>query len=427
MKRSGAYAWYVLGLLTAINFVNYVDRMVPNGMYGDLRRVFGLSDGQIGALAASFFAVHAVTTIPFGWAADRWDRRKILGLGVIAWSLATLGSAYAVGFASLLLFRACIGVGEAAYGPVSNALLCDMFPPEKKARTIAIFNVGMFAGATIGGAVGAKLGFPKAFLLVAFPGLVLGALTFFLRVPPLRTESAAAPRPSIRSVFVDSLRSVNVPTLRWMLVSGVLISFAAGGYITWFIDFITRYKHLTVERAAEICGLIALTGGPAGVLAGGLLADRLQRWRSNGRTLAIAIGFFLSVPFSWAAIFLPRDALWYVTAWLLMFFIPFYNGPMAAVIDDVVDDHQASTAQATFSFVLHLVGTGPGGVLVGVVSDVWDLQHAMLLPIGATGLAGVFCLVASRHVARDMDARALRAARTVSRAPSVAPAAPVAS
>jgi predicted MFS family arabinose efflux permease len=143
---SRAYAWYVLVLLTALNLLNYVDRFVLVGMYDDLRARFGLSDAQIGGLTTAFFVVHAITTVPLGWAADRWDRRRILGLGVIVWSLATLGSGYALGFLSLVVLRGLVGVGEAAYGPIPNAVLCEVFGTDLKARIVGIFNGGMFAG-----------------------------------------------------------------------------------------------------------------------------------------------------------------------------------------------------------------------------------------------------------------------------------------
>ncbi|HEX6244035.1 MAG TPA: MFS transporter, partial [Polyangiales bacterium] len=170
---------YTASLLTAINFVNYVDRMVVVTMYDDLRRAFHLSNGQLGALSTAFYVVHALATVPFGWASDRFDRRHVMALAVLTWSAATLGSAYAVGFLSLLALRSAVGIGEAAYGPASSALLCEI-DPGRKARLNAIYNGGMFAGACAGLWLGGALGFPRAFELVALPGFCLGLLVFTL-------------------------------------------------------------------------------------------------------------------------------------------------------------------------------------------------------------------------------------------------------
>src|ERR1700761_3340188 len=115
--RSKPYGRYIVGLLTVINFVNYLDRMVVVTMYDDLRRIFHFDNAQLGALSSGFFLVHALATLPLGWASDLFDRRHVIAIGVIAWSAATLGSGFAVGFISMLLLRAGVGIGEAAYGP----------------------------------------------------------------------------------------------------------------------------------------------------------------------------------------------------------------------------------------------------------------------------------------------------------------------
>jgi len=411
LPMSRKYAWYVLGLLTIVNLVNYVDRLVVVGMFDDLRAHFHATDSELGLLWMAFFTVHAVLMIPLGFAADRWDRRKVLALGVIVWSLATLGSAYAAGFASLVLLRGMVGVGEAAYLPISNSLLSETFRPEEKARTLGIFNAGMFIGACLGVGLSARLGFPLAFEVVAVPGLVLGILAWGLRVTPRRADYAIRPPATLKSMYVEAFRSVNLRSLRWMIGSGILISFAAGGYINWFVDFIIRYKGMDKGTATLVTGGITLTAGSLGVIAGGLLADRWQRRRREGRTLVIAVGFFLATLFGAAAILIDRGWGFFVPGWLLMFFLPFYNGPMGAVIDDVVDDEHAATAQATISFMLHLFGTAPGGFLVGLASSAWGLKNAMLIPTAATLGAGLLALVASRYVAADMDAKTGRITR----------------
>jgi MFS family permease len=409
---SSRYAVYLLGLLTTLNFFNYVDRLVINSMFPSLRAHFGFSDPQLGMIANAFFLVHALTTVPFGWMADRYNRRVLMASAVLLWSLATVASGYALGFLSLLFLRSLVGIGEAAYGPVSTALLAESFPTGKKAMVLGIYNGGMFAGATVGLMVGAILGYPNGFLVVGFPGLILALLCFNLRISPVRDGVQRGGRyPGTIAMMRQAASSLAAPTLRWMLVSGVLISFAVNGYITWFVDFTERFKGVSADGAAITFGIITITGGVTGVVAGGWVADRLQRRRQDGRILTIAIGFFAAVPLAVCAIYLPLGIGFYVTSWFMMFFIPWYNGPMAAVIDDVVDDHQAATAQASFTFFLHLIGSTAGGVAVGFLSPVVNLQNALMLPTVAMLASAFFCLKAARHVGDDMRARAERAAR----------------
>jgi hypothetical protein len=94
---------------------------------------------------------------------------------------------------------------------------------------------------------------------------------------------------------------------------------------------------------------------------------------------------------------------------MLLYFLPWYNGPMVAVIDDVVDDADAGTAQATFVFFLHVIGTGPAGFVLGVISAYSNLRYAFLLPAIAILFAAICALIAGRHVGADMRAKETRA------------------
>jgi predicted MFS family arabinose efflux permease len=451
-ERAPRYALYLLVLLTVVNFINYIDRQVIVAMYDQLRQRFAFSDVQIGALTTGFFLVHALTTVPFGWASDHYDRRRIMAAAVFLWSLATLGSAVALGFVSMLIMRGIVGVGEAAYGPVSNAVLAESFAPERKARVIAIYNIGMFVGAAVGMAVGARLGFPDAFLWVGVPGLVLAFLVWFLRIPARRPGVQATKYQGFVPMLRQAWGSISAPTLRWMVIAGILVSFSVTGYLAWFLDFVIQVKKVTqgwldyvhvtplAESASPLAylhgwgqgivdgiaqykvaiqagknsasityGAIAITAGGIGVVTGGKVADWLQARRKDGRVLTIAIGFFAAVPCALVAIYAPEGPLFYVGSWLMLFFVPWYNGPMAAVIDDVVDDDQAATAQASFTFFLHLFGSGPAALIVGLFSDLVGIQHALLVPTLVMLISGVFVIKASKHVHADMQARQARA------------------
>jgi MFS transporter, Spinster family, sphingosine-1-phosphate transporter len=400
---SRRYAWYVLALLTALNFVNYVDRQMIVGMFDDFERVYGLNEPQFGALGTSFFVVHSLTTLPLAWLADRYDRRLVLGLAAIVWSLATLGTVWAGGFIALLFLRGLVGVGEAAYLPVSNALLAESFRADEKSKVVGIFNAGMLVGACVGIRWGVRLGIPRAFEVVAIPGIVLGIVALFLKITPHRVDRPGV-LPTFGSMFRDARATLSTKTARWMLLAGIFISFTAGAYIYWFVKFIEIYQGLNRFEATGRLFWIVLTAGASGVVVGGVIADRIYRRIRNGRPLAIALGFVLAIPCAAGSLYTTGTA-YYVFAWLTMFFLPWYNGPMAAVIDDIVDDDKAATAQGAFSTVLHLLGTAPGAIMIGFLIQPLGLREALLIPTGTILLAALCCLAGARHVVPDMAAK----------------------
>src|SRR5260221_417214 len=79
-----------------------------------------------------------------------------------------------------------IGIGEAAYGPASNTILCEIYDDKHKAKTVAIFNVGMFVGSAggiaLGGVLGGSLGVRACFLIAAAPGVFLTLAVLGIRI-----------------------------------------------------------------------------------------------------------------------------------------------------------------------------------------------------------------------------------------------------
>src|SRR5947207_15285359 len=141
--RAGRRGIPPLPLLTLLNFFNYMDRQVVYGMSDKISETFHLSQFQFGSLAFVNLLVFAVASVISGPIADRIGPRRVIVTGVAVWSAATIGSALSHSFWSLLVCRAIVGVGEGAYGPSANTLLCAAAPPDKRGRALGIYNVGM--------------------------------------------------------------------------------------------------------------------------------------------------------------------------------------------------------------------------------------------------------------------------------------------
>src|SRR5581483_7769200 len=123
-----------LPLLTLINYFNYLDRQVVYGMSPLIGDSFGLSKFQLGWLAAVNLVVFSFASLISGPITDRLGPRKVIFTGILVWAAATIGSALSGSFAALLICRAFVGVGEGAYGPSANAVLCANAPPSRRAR-----------------------------------------------------------------------------------------------------------------------------------------------------------------------------------------------------------------------------------------------------------------------------------------------------
>lgn len=386
MKRSSAYAWYVVALLAACNFLNYALRNVVFAAYEDLRHTFHASDSEIGLLGSVYMAAHALATLPAGWLGDRVDRKRMLATAAVLWSLGAFVSAAAPNLGWLVVGRAITGLATAAVVPVANAILSELFPPARKASVLAVFNIGLFLGGTGGFAIGAGAGHPAGLLGLAFPGLLAAVLVSRLDVPGKGVVDEVTP--GARELVHQFRALLRVRTLRWVMVSTTSMAFAAGGYSAWLKDFLEKGKGMSEAAALEVL-LLAFVGGLAGVVAGGRIADRLRRRWVYGRLVTISIGMACTVPCALACIYSDPGVGLALASLGTMFFISWYHGPMAASVDDLAPTGRASTTQALVIFSMHLIGTAPSSWVVGRIKEASSFTTAMLVPTGAVIVAAL--------------------------------------
>ena len=148
---SDGYRRYVLGLLLTIFVVSYVDRQILAILMPPIKAEMDLSDTELGFLTGFAFAIfYAVMGIPIGQWADRWNRRSIISICLVLWSLMTAASGLAVNFVYLVLARIGVGVGEAGTGPCNHSLLADYYPAESRASAMGIYSLGIPIGALLG-------------------------------------------------------------------------------------------------------------------------------------------------------------------------------------------------------------------------------------------------------------------------------------
>src|SRR5437879_4854472 len=177
----------ILGSLTTLNALNYVDRYVAAATLPLILADLAISDAQGGLLQSLFIVAYSLACGPAGWLGDVGKRLRLVAGGVFVWSVATVASGLAPTYAMLLLARAVVGVGEASYAVVTPSLLSDCYPAERRARVLGIFcaaiPVGSALGYVVGGLVGEHFGWRAAFFVAGAPGMVLAFVLLLLAEP----------------------------------------------------------------------------------------------------------------------------------------------------------------------------------------------------------------------------------------------------
>lgn len=406
-------AYFGLTALCVINLLNYVDRYILAGVMGAVQKTFTLNDTQGGQLATIFMLVYMCASPLGGFLGDRMPRRILIGISVLVWSAATIGSGLAMSFGMLLVARAVTGIGEAGYGTVAPSVISDLFTKERRSRMLSFFYVTMPLGAAVGFAVGGLMGeqWHWAFFAGGVPGLVLGVLAFFLPEPKrggmdivevvdvvdggVAPPAPGAPAPLVAVSFRDGMRALRSNARYWYVVAGLtLMTFSIGGLSIWMPKYLSAERGFSTGEAGLALGATTVIGGLVGTLAGGFFGEWLERRRAGGSILLSAIGLLAAAPFMVGAVLLEQKPALLACLLLAQVCIFLNNGPLNAAIVNVVSPGLRGFAFGISMLVLHLFGDAASPTIIGWISDQSSLGFAILVNAVPVAVGGLILLPA---------------------------------
>jgi MFS transporter, Spinster family, sphingosine-1-phosphate transporter len=411
ITRSGAY--WALGILAVINLLSYLDRFIVAALSQSLKEAhLGLTDANLGSLMSGFLVVYTLVAPIFGSLGDRRSRPRLIALGVAIWSFATALSGFAVNYVTLLLARASVGVGEAAYVTIAPSLLSDYFPIRQRGRVMAVFfcaiPVGSALGYVVGGLVDKHWGWRNAFFVAGIPGLILAASCLFLRDPPRGAQDGEKPAPkkhasgvNIRETWATWVRLVKNKAYAITVLGYAAYTFAIGGLGFWMPAFLERVRGIPRAEATVSFGTIVVVTGFIGTFVGGWMGDFFAKKSKQAYLWVSAIATLIAAPLVWEALTAASYSTYtvcMVAAQLCMFLS---TGPINAAIVNLVIAGERATAIALSVFAIHALGDVISPPLIGAISDSVSLEQAVKVVPVAVLIGGVVWVFAARAQSRQ--------------------------
>jgi MFS family permease len=405
----------VIFMFAMVLALNGADTATVGAVAPQLEHALHIGDTKIGLLSSVALLVGAVFTIPVGLLVDRAKRMPLLALSIVMWSVATLFSAFAGSYSSLLLTRLALGAVAATAGPAIASLTGDYFPPDERGRIWAYILggevVGTAAGFIVSGSLASLIDWRAAFVVLAIPGFFLarelwrtvpeplrggqshlepGVVDLNLAVaaasarakrraersadgepePPPQNEAAreaarrAGATPDPRLVLhedarrMDLVRSVryilSIPSNVLLVVGSSLGFFFLAGLNTFALLFVKGQYHAS-QATAELVLALLVTGAIAGTLLGGRVTDLLLK-RGN---LEARVWFPAACYFGAAVLLVPgllgshlTPALWFDVAGASL--LAAANPPIQAARLDIMPAGLWGRAESTRTFVRSL-------------------------------------------------------------------------
>lgn len=330
---SAAQGYYCVTIMALAMTFAFIDRQIPTMLVEPIKADLGFSDTQIALLGGVAFSIfYAIMALPIGFAVDRMSRTRVIGSGVLVWSVMTTLAGFANSFARLFGARVGVAVGEAVIAPTSVSLVGDYFPPEKQGRPLGIISAGAYIGigiamlgggllidylTEIGGLTLPVLGYFKpwqgTFLIVGVPGILVAIAAYLIYEPKRVHDFAASDVASAKSILrhVKEHRATLLPMFGAVVFMGMLTY----SFVFWAPTMMVRTYGLSLSEVGLVMGVITIVTSTVGTIGAGFIADH---FRTKGfadapvRTLLWAA--LVSTPFAVSAPLVAADWM----AWLLI-------------------------------------------------------------------------------------------------------------
>lgn len=412
-------------VLALVIMIDQVDQNILRGAASPIQHAFHLSDFEVGALLSCYTVANGIVSVPAGYLADRWVRRRGIAITLVIWSAVTALTAAAFDFGALVAVRTALGAGEAMSEPSASSLLADLYPQRRRGLAFAtqqcLSFVGFGLGLGLGGLVASRAGWRAAFLIVGLPGALIALAVWRLREPvrgavdrgeeEVALASLGASSQGLRDMWAHLWHGfktvMGIRTLRYALVGVSALLFTVTAAASALPQFYEHQLGESTGAAAAYTGLLIVVAGVPGVFVGGRLADRLALRYQGGR-MALPAVCLLSGEGVFALSFIHMP---FVGVYLLelggTFLVTIAVPPLKAGLSDALPAEIRGTGFAAFNIVSVIAGQAAASVIVFSIAGALSNDYrSALLAVSPGVAAGAFVLWHARRYLDDDVARA---------------------
>lgn len=400
------YKWLLIGMLSCAFFFHQADRALFGLLTIPIQDELNLTDVQIGWINTTLSWTLAAMTVVAGFLGDRFSRKWIITLSLIAWSLMTVCMGFIGGFLGALFFRSiATGVGESFYAPSAYALIA-VHHKETRSVALSIHQAALYVGLMASGlivawALGLLGTWRNVFIAFGAAGCALGI--FFIwglkdndsrrdaETPREATRRASAP-PRDKTSLTAGLKAYFCnPSALCATAGFVAIVFVNNAYLFWAPKFAAEKFAIGVGEAGKGVMLGHHLFAFAAILAGGIITDRfvakMPRFRLGFQAAALLCGAPALLWIGRA----PSFTALLIAASVYGVFRGFFEVNTHASLFDVVAPQHRSTAVGLLNMIAFFFG-GLSGVAMGALSHSRGVHG---FEIGFGIMAGTYALGAA--------------------------------
>jgi ABC-type branched-subunit amino acid transport system ATPase component/MFS family permease len=414
---SSPAGWYPLGVVTALNFVDELDRAAMAVFAPDIRRAFDLSNSALGGIVGLQVTLVIILGIPIGYLGTRVDRARLLQVSAAAWGVFAAATGFMRAIGLFVVARLGAGIGKASVEPVGRSLLSDQYPPAAWNRVFAFHSAanpaGNIAGPLLAGLIGLLVAgdgaWRWAFPLLSIPTAV--ALFFALRLREPDMTRATADRSTELPLGQAVSRMMRIPTFYRQLVGIGVFGFALVGVVTFSSVLYDEVFHVGEGGRGAIIAFLA-TASLAGNIVGARIGERVFNASPRRAVLLVSAAIAAFCVLLTIAVLMPHIALCVAVQWVALAVVGGGATPLVPVISAISPPKLRPLAFSMLGLYVALFGGVVGGVVIGALADAWGIRGGMAA-LGPIGVAGALLMARAAATVEDDIATAEREAADV--------------
>jgi sugar phosphate permease len=406
-----------LTLLMVSGIVNYLDRgtlAVANPL---IRHDLGLSLGQMGLLLSAFSWSYALFQLPVGGLVDRIGPRKLLGIGLIVWSLAQAAGGFVSTFGWFILARIVLGIGEAPQFPSAARVVSNWFPLRARGKPTGIFNSASPLGTALAplclSILVVNFHWRWAFIVTGIVGLFVAVVWLAVYRDPVKATMTEEERRYLEGDEADRKPAPSLTFAEWRSLFshgttwGMLIGFFGSVYLnwvylTWLPGYLTMERHMSLMHTG-VAASIPFFCGFLGSLTAGWFSDLMTSRSTNpvgSRRNAVVIAMLGMVAFTIPAALVESNTIAIACISVVIFLANAASASSWALATAAAPPNRVGSLGAIQNFGGFL-GGALAPILTGYIAQNWSFVPALLTAAGIAFTGAMSYLVFVRKPIED--------------------------
>ena len=303
--KSKYYPWILVGLLSVVAMLNYMDRQMIATMRPSMQiDIDELKQAaNFGRLMAVFLWVYGLMSSLSGMIADRFNRKWLIVGSLFVWSGVTLAMGFAKTYDELYVLRALMGFSEALYIPAGLSLIADYHSDKTRSLAIGLHMTGIYLGQAFGGfgsVVSAAMSWQITFIIFGGIGMLYAVvLLFFVQEKTSNDNDVITIKKSSTSFKEDikGLGKLFSSFSFWIIILYFAVPSLPGWAIkNWAPTLFSETLGIDMKKAGPLATISISLSSLLGVVVGGILSDKWVQRNIRGRVYTGAIGLSLTIP-----------------------------------------------------------------------------------------------------------------------------------